>query len=192
MGTTIPIRDKTEIQKFTSYYKEDYPNLRNYTLIILGLNTALRIRDILDLHWENVYDFKKDCLKKHIFVKERKTGKENIIILNSQAKTALEEYMKTRDISPKDFIFTKNTDYGKPLDRSQAYRIITKAAQETLHTEHISCHSLRKTFGYHAWKQGISPALLMDIYNHSSYHITKKYLGIEQDEKDDIFLKIDL
>lgn len=51
---------------------------------------------------------------------------------------------------------------------------------------------MRKTFGYHAWKQGIPPALLMDIYNHSSYRITKRYLGIEQDERDDIFLTIDI
>ena len=72
----------------------------------------------------------------------------------------------------------------------KAYRIIKKAAEETVccHT-HISCHSLRKTFGYHAWKQGISPVLLMDIFNHSSFDVTKRYLGIGQDERDSIFLK---
>ena len=56
--------------------------------------------------------------------------------------------------------------------------------------EHISCHSLRKTFGYHAWKQSVPPAMLMDIYNHSSYQITKRYLGIDQDDKDQVFEKI--
>ena len=56
----------------------------------------------------------------------------------------------------------------------------------------ISCHSLRKTFGYHAWKQGTPPALLMNIYNHSSYQITKRYLGIEQSDKDAVFEKIRL
>ena len=38
---------------------------------------------------------------------------------------------------------------------------------------------------------GRAPALLMDIYNHSSYGVTKKYLGIEQDERDSLFLKMD-
>lgn len=32
----------------------------------------------------------------------------------------------------------------------------------------------------------------MDIYNHSSYAITKRYLGIEQDDKDDVFLHLNL
>lgn len=56
----------------------------------------------------------------------------------------------------------------------------------------ISCHSLRKTFGYQAWKKGAQPALLMAIYNHSSIEITKRYLSIDQDDKDEVFLNINL
>ena len=55
-----------------------------------------------------------------------------------------------------------------------------------------NCHSMRKTFGYYAWKYGTQPAVLMDIYNHSSYEITKRYLGIKQDDKDSVFLSINL
>ena len=75
--------------------------------------------------------------------------------------------------------------------RTQAYRIVKKAAAATLDETHISCHSLRKTFGYHAWKKGTSPVLLMDVYNHSSFVITKRYLGIEQDDRDSLFEKMD-
>ena len=192
MGTTIPIREKEELKKFISYYKEVHPNPRNYALTVLGLHTALRISDILLLRWENVYDYEKNQFRTHLWLKEKKTGKEAIIALNPQAIDALQIYQSTRLTNPKDYIFTKNTDYNKPLDRTHVYRIICKAAQEALHMEHVSCHSLRKTFGYHAWKQGTPPALLMAIYNHSSYQVTKRYLGIEQDEKDAIFLEIDI
>lgn len=89
-----------------------------------------------------------------------------------------------------DYLFTKSTDHSRPLNRTQAYRIIKAAAAACHLTGNISCHSLRKTFGFFAWKQGTQPALLMAIYNHSSYNITKRYLGITQLEKDAIYMSI--
>lgn len=192
MGTTQPIREKEELQKFMNYYKDAQPSARNYAMISLGLHTALRISDILKLQWNDVYDFTQQRYRTHLFILEKKTKKTNVIALNRHAKAALRELQKERTIArPSDYIFTKNTNYSIPLCRSQAYRIIKRAAEESLHEQHISSHSLRKTFGYHAWKQGTPPALLMDIYNHSSYRITKRYLGIEQDERDSIFIQME-
>ena len=141
MGTTQPIRNKDELTAFRMYYKDIRPNSRNYCLIVMGLNTALRISNLLRLKWDNVYNY---------------------------------------------------TCRYQPISRTQAYRIVKTAAGKTVQDEHISCHSLRKTFGYHAWKNGTPPALLMDVYNHSSYEITQHYLGIEQDERDEIYLKLEL
>lgn len=192
MGTTQPIREKEELKKFMEYYQTVHSMPRNYALIVLGLHTALRISDILHLKWKDIYDFEEKCYRNHLFVQEKKTGKKNMVALNAHVKKALELLRKERqDAAPTDYIFTKSTDYGAPLSRSQAFRIVKRAAEDALHEEHISCHSLRKTFGYHAWKQGTPPALLMDIYNHSSYKVTKRYLGIEQDERDSIFMGID-
>ncbi len=192
MGTTQPIREKEELRKFLDYYQKLHPNLRNYALVTFGLHTALRISDILNLSWGDVYDFERKRFHGHVSLKEGKTGKENIVALNCQLQKTLDSYRKSRNPKASDYIFTKATNYTKPLSRSQAFRIMKKAAEETLHTSHVSCHSLRKTFGYHAWKQGVPPALLMEIFNHSSYAVTKKYLGIAQDERDSIFMGIDL
>lgn len=192
MGTTQPIRDKEALQRFKDYYQKEQPMPRNYALIQFGLHTALRISDILLLHWSQIYDFDRHCYLEHISIREKKTGKETVIALNSQLIEALEVYRMQRQPSGEDFIFTKSADYQEPLCRSQAYRIVRRAAEKTQQEPNISCHSLRKTFGYHAWKQGTPPALLMDIYNHSSYRVTKKYLGISQDERDSIFLEINL
>ncbi|MFR4352271.1 MAG: tyrosine-type recombinase/integrase [Roseburia sp.] len=191
MATTQPIRNKQDLQIFTAYYQSVKPNPRNQALIILGLYTALRIGDILELRWGDIYDFDRESFRPHICVQEKKTGKQSIIAQNVHIRKALAEYMRTREVSPGDYIFTKNTDHHIPICRSQAFRIIKKAAK-AIGQEHVSCHSLRKTFGYHAWKQGTPPALLMDIYNHSSYQITKKYLGIAQDERDMVYLSIEI
>lgn len=190
MGTTQPIRNQNSLQKFVNYYVKEHPVPRNYALIQFGLHTALRISDILLLQWSQVYDFDQKHYHMHLTLHEKKTGKENTIAMNDQLINALESYRQLRTPCSGDYIFTKNTDVHTPLSRSQAYRIVKNAAQATIQEPHISCHSLRKTFGYQAWKQGTPPALLMDIYNHSSYQITKKYLGIAQDERDSVFLKI--
>ena len=90
------------------------------------------------------------------------------------------------------YLFLSQKGDNVPICRSQAYRMVKQAANATGLYEHISCHSLRKTFGYHAWKQGTPPALLMAIYSHSYDKITKRYLCIEQDERDQVYKNISL
>ena len=57
MNTAQPIRNLEDLKNFKNYYKEIHPNTRNQLLVILGLNTALRISDLLTLRWEDVYNF---------------------------------------------------------------------------------------------------------------------------------------
>lgn len=196
MSTTQPIKDKKALEKFKNYYllKENY---RNYTLIILGLNTALRISDILTLKWKDVYNYPENRFRRHICLKEQKTGKENMIAINPSLTTALKQEMDFLAHSggfphQEHYLFSGSRSKDIPLSRYQAFRIIKEAAFHAGMEEHISCHSLRKTFGYYAWKQGVPPAMLMNIYNHSSYQITKRYLCIEQDDRDEVFMKINI
>ena len=190
MGTTQPIRNEDDLKKFTDYYLHIRPSARNYAMIVFSLNTALRISDVLALKWENIYDFSSRTLISHLHIIEQKTRKPSVIALNTNVKFALSAYIQERIPERGEYVFTKTTSHTAPLNRSTAYRIIKKAVDETIKLPNISCHSLRKTFGYNAWQQGVQPALLMNIYNHSSYSYTKRYLGIDQDERDDVFLKI--
>ncbi len=194
MAKTQPIRNPEDIKKLRNFYKENEPHPRNYTLICIGLNTALRISDLLVLTWGDVYDFSKKQIYNHLLVTEEKTNKKNLIYLNKNVKDALIMYQKTLPFITKNMYLFMGTHAknNHPLHRSQAYRIIRHACEKLELEKNISCHSMRKTFGYQAWKSGVQPALLMNIYNHSSYEITKIYLGIEQDDKDAVFNKINL
>lgn len=192
MSTSQPIRDTQDLTALREFYLKDEPNMRNYVLICLGVNSALSISDLLELKWKDVYNFKDENFKKHLITYEKKTGKETWIAINENARNGLQEYMKfLKKISGEDYIF-KGKNNGGHLSRSQAFRIIKHAAGELNLENGISCHSMRKTFGYYAWKCGTPPAVLMDIYNHSSYEITKRYLGIKQDDKDSVFLNVNL
>lgn len=192
-GTYEYNRDRKSLKKFKDYYRTQKPDPRNYALVVLGLNTALRISDILNLTYDMVYH--KGEVRTHIVVKERKTGKSNHILLNQEIRKALKSYHSYLISSSSHhvgniYLFPSPRNKDRHLSRYQAYRIIQAITQAVPIEGHISCHSLRKTFGYHAWKQGADPVVIMLIYNHSSFSITKRYLCIEQDDKDDIYRKI--
>lgn len=193
MSTTYPIKSEEKLEKFKEYYLTVKPECRNYTMIILGLNTAFRISDLLMLKWRDVYNKKKKCFREHICLIEHKTGKERSVAINANVYKALNILGKdSYDMNEESYLFTNGRKTEAHLSRSQAFRIVKEAAEYAGLDEHISCHSLRKTFGYHAWKQGVQPALLMELYNHSSYRVTKKYLCIEQEDKDRVYLNVQL
>ena len=103
-----------------------------------------------------------------------------------------EKLGQVQPIQPEEYILKSRKGKNSPIGRNRAYTIIKRASNMLGIEGNISCHSLRKTFGYHAWKQGIPPALIMDLFNHSSIEITKRYLSIDQDERDSVYLSIEL
>lgn len=191
MSTTYPIKNEEQLEKFKGYFLKEKPIYRNYAMIVLGLNTAFRIGDLLNLQWKDVFNQNTGCFKEHIRVIEQKTGKERVVAINSSVYEVLTN-LQTNYKYHKDnqYLFPSTRRPKEPLSRSQAFRIIREAAEYAGLEEHISCHSLRKTFGYQAWKHGTQPAVLMDIYNHSSYRITQRYLCIEQDDRDRVYLDV--
>ena len=192
MSTTKPIRKREDIEALKNYFLYTKHNMRNYIMVCLGINSALRISDLLSLTWGDVYDFAKGCFREHIDIVERKTGKQRESALNKSATKALESYKNSLpEITEKTLLFPGRSG-KKPLSRSQAYRILHSAGKELHFETGLSCHSLRKTFGYHAWKMGVQPAMLMQVFNHSSYQVTRRYLGIEQDDIDQVFLMINI
>jgi integrase len=189
MAITEPIRDKRKIKKLANHFLKR-GQLRNYCLVILCVYTALRISDLLRLRWEDVYDFQSRRIRKSVTLTEQKTGKSKIIALNKQAVRALAMYA-SQIPEPRGFIIVNNRT-KKAISRIQAYRIIRYAAEALHFQERVSCHSLRKSFGYHAWKSGVSPVVIMEIFNHSSLNVTRRYLGVSQDDKNKAYLLMNL
>lgn len=190
MGTTQPLKKVEEVQELKEYFKAK-GICRDFVLVTLGLNTALRISDMLSLKWKNVYDFRNKKFYTHIQIYEQKTGKLNRVYLNQAVLEALECLrVEQKELYPEKVIFKSRKGVNMPLSRYRAYTIMKTAGQELGLGNNFSCHSLRKTFGYHAWKQGESPVVIMSIFNHSSFDITKRYLSIDQDDKDSLYSHI--
>ena len=58
--------------------------------------------------------------------------------------------------------------------------------------ENVGTHTLRKTWGYWAWKNGVPLQIIMEVLNHSSIIVTKRYLGITQDEINEAYMRLNL
>lgn len=185
--TVEPIRDKKKIEAMKAYLKGK--NLRNYLLFVLGLNTGLRISDLLELKYSDIFT-ENNNFREHLTIKEEKTEKTKKIKLNNTARKALKEYMSVYYLTGNDYLFKSKK--GGRITRVQAYRILTEAAK-AVGIEDFGTHSLRKTWGY--WTYSASRyniGLIMDMFNHSSPAITLRYVGINQDQKDELYSMVQL
>ena len=188
MKRTEPIRDVAKLREFLSYYK-NRGEYRNHVLVNLGVYTALRISDILKIKTDDVYDFKRGKVKETIFVKEKKTSKGKQIALHQDVISALKSYI--HHAMPNSPLIVNNSTFAS-ITRQHAHRIIEEAAKAVNIPHRVSCHSLRKTWGYHSWQNGTSPVVLMAVFNHSSYEITKRYLGVEQDDQNKAYRNLQI
>lgn len=188
MSTTQPIKSIEEINNLKEYFLKK-GEIRNYALITMGINTALRISDLLELRWKNVWNDSLNSFKNYLIIIEKKTKKEQMIYLNKACVDALQQLKEhgKGQLDTEQYLFQSRVGFNQHIGRNRAYALIKHAWHDLGYEGNISCHSLRKTFGYHAWRNGVSPAVIMTIYNHSSMEITKRYLAVEQDDKDEVY-----
>ena len=156
-------------------------NYKMSLLIAIGCFTGLRISDILALRWNQILNVDE------FTVIEKKTGKQRTLRLNPQLQKHIQEcYEQIKPIGVKAPILVsqKGTIYTV-----QAINRILKEVKKKyrLKVKNFSCHSLRKTFGrqvYNMNSENSELALikLMELFNHSNVAITKRYLGLRQEE----------
>lgn len=178
MTSVEPIREKKEIKKVEKILLSQ--SRRDRMLFTLGINSGLRISDILAL---NVGDVRE---KGYIQLIEQKTGKSRRIPLNDKLRQLLNDFTQKRNYEEPLFL----TVYNNRLSRVAAYSIIKDACAEAGIEANIGTHTMRKTFGYHHYKKFKDVAMLQKIFNHSSPQITLRYIGIEQDQIENSYNKL--
>ena len=187
-----PIRDKKKIDTIKKILLAK--NIRDFCLFTLGINSGLRISDLLSLSIGNVVDAKGKILDR-ITLREKKTNKAKDFPISNVASKAILDYLRTRipyTANEPLFLSKKRKNGMAAIQRDQAYKIINGAAREIGLKEKIGTHTLRKTFGYHAYKSGIAIEVLQKLFDHSTPGITLRYIGITQDDLDDVYLNLNL
>jgi len=179
MATVHPLKDKRDIQRM-----KDALYGRDLLLFKIGVNSSLRISDLLPLKRE---DFNGD----HVRLFEKKTGKYKEIRINKSIRQAIEELAPASGYL---FPSRKGVSEPKPITATQAWRVLNGAAERAGLTINFGTHTMRKTFAYHAYNggKGVDITLLMRVLNHSSARETLRYIGIEADQIDDVYINVNL
>jgi len=182
MELVEPIRDKKQIQGMKKYLKGQ--SSRDWLLFTLGINSGLRISDLLKL---TIADVKG---QERISIREQKTGKLKDFPLSDTSKKAISDYLK--EIKLESGSLFPSRKGGKAISRVQAYRILNGAARNIGITDAIGTHTLRKTFGYHAYQSGCDITRIQRLLNHSAPSITLAYIGITKEELDAVYISLNL
>lgn len=180
MNEAQAIKDRKTLNELLDVYE---PYSKEQILLEYCLYTGLRISDVLSAKvGESLAGVRR--------LKEQKTGKSKTIKLNSKLVNSISIYASNNNLSDDDYLFFSSRNKAEHIKRSRASKIIAKAGDMIGIV--CSAHSLRKTFGYLAYKNGTSIELLMQIFNHSSQSVTLRYIGITQENINQVYDSIDI
>lgn len=168
MNTVQPIRDIESIERMKNELARS--GSRNRLLFCMGINTGLRVSDLLALRVGDVVG------RDFFTLTEQKTGKRKKIALHA-VRRDLDSYCAGLD--PNAWLFPSKRNPSEHLGRVQAYRILNDAAR-AVGLEEIGTHTMRKTFGWHVYQQTHDVALLQEIFNHAAPSVTLRYIGVNQ------------
>lgn len=172
-NTVEPIRNKEKIQEMKDILL--HQSYRNYFLFTFGINSGLRISDILPLRVIEV------ASATHLKVKEQKTKNIRKVKMTASLKIEIQKYIRKKAASEYLFLSRKG---NQPISRVQAWSILNQAAKEAGIMDPIGTHTLRKTFGYHFYQKTKDVAMLQQIFGHSAPSVTLRYIGINDDRAD--------
>ena len=145
-------------------------------LIVVGINLGLRIENLLQLSFEQL---RSD----NITIIEGKTKKKRSLAVNDNIKSDMSHF----DSLDKGYAF--KSQKGTVYSPQHVNRLIKKYFKGK-----VSSHSLRKTMGRRVWENDNqserSLIYLSELFNHTSIATTRIYLGIRQQELDNVYMSL--
>lgn len=160
------------------HWSEKFKWDRNYMLIDLGLNTALRIEDLIQL---TVND---QIRRGYIDIHEFKTKRNKPFQLNKRITEELNGYIYRNELIDGEYLFSSRNGYNRPMTRQQAYNLLQDLAKDLGIVKRIGCHSLRKTFGrlYYDETKDLVGLHRMIHNGKGDPTVTLLYIGVLDDE----------
>ena len=160
----------------------------------IGVNTALRISDLLALRMAEVK--KLDPTQPALTLNEKKTGKRRKIVINRSALVVMQRRLndnpKHKWLFQSDALNLGKRHPAQAINRRSVSRVFQQVGQSVAPKVALGTHSMRKTRGYAMHKAGRSIESIAKVLNHSSPAVTMRYIGLVQQDIDDSYTEFEL
>lgn len=149
-----------------------FPNHSVWTIMVLILDTGLRISEVIDLRTDQI-DFQRGVLRVM-----GKGGKEREVPFGATSKQALWNYTARRSVAPEQGIMFVNR-FGGKLCRIWVQKTIRLLGRRLgIQGVRVSPHTLRHTFAINYIRNGGDAFSLQRILGHSSLDMVKIYVSL--------------
>jgi site-specific recombinase XerD len=147
-------------------------DLRDRAMFMLMLRCGLRVEEVAQLTMDAV-----EYQRRQIFVFHGKGGKDRVVYMSEDARSALLAYLARRSSKAKGlFLVQKGPMRGKPLSvRGIQKRIEYYARKGSLN---VSCHRLRHTMATQLLNADADLATIQDLLGHSQITTTQRYCRV--------------
>lgn len=150
--------------------QKTFVGLRDYTIMLVMLDTAVRINELIIIELQDVKE-------NEIVIRETKTYFERIVPMSKKLKEQLEIYIKIRGKADTNKLFI-NQDGKELKKRSVQTRIECYGKESRITDVRVSAHTFRHTTAKMFIQNGGNTFHLQQLLGHTSLEITKKYLNL--------------
>jgi site-specific recombinase XerD len=147
-------------------------DLRDRAMFMVMLRCGLRVQEVAQLTVDAL-----EYQRRQIFVFKGKGGKDRVVYMSEDARTALSAYLEKRSSKTKGlFLVQKGPMRGKPLSvRGIQKRIEYYARKSELD---VSCHRLRHTMATQLLNADADLATIQDLLGHGQITTTQRYCRV--------------
>ncbi len=171
-----PIRNMADVKRMYNWLNEN-KNPREAECFLIGCNLALRAGDLLQLKFSQMSDT-------HVSIVEQKTKKKKRFPITQTVRDAIERlkaYYESKNFTP-TYLFQSTSNRTKSMCQPICIQwlgfALKDAAKACDLNYNVNTHSMRKTWGYHAYERGEDIHYIQALFNHATSKVTLRYIGV--------------
>lgn len=178
-GSSITVQPITNLDDINSIKKLLANNPRDLFLFTLGINNGIRTGDLLKLKTAQLKYAKPGD---QIQIKESKTGKSNVLVINKSIYKTLRAYLDTSNLKDDDYLFKSRKSSRTPLTIMTVNAKIKKMVQNNkpqgkLRRTHPSGQNFRIYPTHQIWSWIRNPLQTLQPLKPRRHHALPRHLG---------------